>query len=59
MNDVRDTASELGLPKVNVHFESFQANSTGDPFTAKLADSERKVEVASGESLGCTARVRF
>ncbi|CAG7934897.1 unnamed protein product [Penicillium salamii] len=51
MNAVHDTASKLGIPKDNVHSELFQANSTGDPFTAKLADSKKQVEVTSGESL--------
>ncbi|KAJ5314797.1 uncharacterized protein N7443_001681 [Penicillium atrosanguineum] len=51
MNAVRETADELGLPKENVHFESFQANSTGDPFTAELAETKKEVDVGSGESL--------
>ncbi|KAJ5974023.1 hypothetical protein N7481_011233 [Penicillium waksmanii] len=51
MKDVRNTASKIGLPRENIHFESFQTNSTGDPFMAQLADSEIMVEVASGESL--------
>ncbi|KAJ5764794.1 hypothetical protein N7520_004353 [Penicillium odoratum] len=51
MNAVRDTAKELGFPEQNMHFESFQAKTTGDPFTAELAESEQEVEVAGGESL--------
>jgi ferredoxin len=51
MNAVRESADGLGLPKENVHFESFQANSTGDPFTAELAEAKKEVEVGSGESL--------
>ncbi|KAJ5642459.1 hypothetical protein N7490_006459 [Penicillium lividum] len=51
MNAVRDTAKELGFPEQNMHFESFQANTTGDPFTAELAESEQEVEVAGGKSL--------
>ncbi|KAJ6121180.1 hypothetical protein N7523_005460 [Penicillium sp. IBT 18751x] len=51
MNAVRETADELGMPKENVHFESFQANSTGDPFTAVLAETKKEVDVGSGESL--------
>lgn len=51
MNAVREIADKLGLLKENVHFESFQANSTGDPFTAELAESERKLNVSARESL--------
>lgn len=51
MNAVRDTASELGIPSENVRFEAFQVDSTGDPFTARLAESEKTLEVPSGESL--------
>lgn len=51
MNAVRETADNLGLPQENVHFESFQANSTGDPFTAEVAESDRKLDVGPSESL--------
>ncbi|KAJ5205046.1 uncharacterized protein N7498_005925 [Penicillium cinerascens] len=46
-----NAADELGLPKQNIHFESFQANSTGDPFTAELAETKKEVDVGPGESL--------
>ncbi|KAJ5912293.1 hypothetical protein N7504_001176 [Penicillium tannophilum] len=51
MNAVRNTAKKSGFPERNVHFESFQASTTGDPFTAELAESKEKVEVMGGESL--------
>lgn len=51
MKVVCDTAADLGLPKENIHFESFQANSTGDPFTAELVESRKELEVAAGDSL--------
>lgn len=51
MNAVQDAADGLGFPKQNVHFESFQANSTGDPFTAELAETKKEVDVGPGESL--------
>ncbi|KAJ5100063.1 hypothetical protein N7532_007064 [Penicillium argentinense] len=56
MTAVRDTASGLGLPQHNLHFESFQANNSGDPFTAELAESRQKLEVPSGGSLLDTLR---
>lgn len=51
MNAVRETADELGLSKENVHLESFQPNSSGDSFTAELAQTKNEVDVASGKSL--------
>jgi len=51
MNAVRDTAKALGFPKQNIHFESFQTSAAGDPFNAELAESDRTLEVAGGESL--------
>ncbi|KAJ5786916.1 uncharacterized protein N7503_012128 [Penicillium pulvis] len=51
MNAVRNTAKNFGFSERNVHFESFQAGSTGDPFTAELAESKKGVEVVGGESL--------
>lgn len=51
MKAVRSTAKNFGFPERNVHFESFQASTVGDLFTAELAESGVKVEVAGGESL--------
>jgi MOSC domain-containing protein YiiM/ferredoxin-NADP reductase len=56
MKAVCDTAAELGFPKENIHFESFQANSTGDPFTAELVESKKELDVAAGDSLLDTLR---
>lgn len=56
MKAVRDTAAELGLPKENIHFESFQANSTGDPFMVELVESKKELEVTGGDSLLDTLR---
>lgn len=47
MKDGSNTAAELGLPQENVHFESFQANSTGGPFTVELVESQKELEVAA------------
>ena len=47
MKDGSNTAAELGLPQENVHFESFQANSTGHPFTVELVESQKELEVAA------------
>ncbi|KAF7720159.1 Uncharacterized protein PECH_007414 [Penicillium ucsense] len=49
--DVQDTAKRFGLPDENVHFESFIAQSTGDPFTAELVESKRELEVPAKASL--------
>lgn len=56
MKAVCDTAAELGLPNENLHFESFQVNSTGDPFTVELVESNKELEVAAGDSLLDTLR---
>jgi ferredoxin-NADP reductase len=56
MKAVCDTAAELGLPNENLHFESFQVNSTGDPFTVELVESNKEMEVAAGDSLLDTLR---
>jgi MOSC domain-containing protein YiiM/ferredoxin-NADP reductase len=56
MKAVCDTATELGLPNENLHFESFLANSTGDPFTVELVESNKELEVAAGDSLLDTLR---
>ncbi|RJE24353.1 MOSC domain protein [Aspergillus sclerotialis] len=53
---VSEVAKELGLPEASVHFESFQVDSTGDPFVAELAESGKDVEVPGGESLLDTLR---
>lgn len=50
-NSVKKTATALGFPERNIHFESFQTSATGDPFSAELAESDRKFEVAGEESL--------
>ncbi|KAJ5682991.1 hypothetical protein N7462_006156 [Penicillium macrosclerotiorum] len=56
MDAVQSTAINLGFPTENVHFESFQASTTGDPFTAELAESKQEVEVGAGDSLLNTLR---
>ena len=56
MKAVSDTAVELDLPKDNVHFESFHANNTGDPFTVELVESQKELEVAADASLLDTLR---
>lgn len=56
MKAVSDTAAELSLPKENVPFESFQANSTGGPFTVELVESQKELDVAADASLLDTLR---
>ena len=53
---VSEAAKELGLPEASIHFESFQVDSTGDPFVAELEGSGKEVEVPGGESLLDTLR---
>lgn len=50
MDAVSKTADECGVPKSQVHFETFSA-TTGDPFTAELAVSKETLEVPSSKSL--------
>ena len=53
---VSEAANKLGLPEASIHFESFQVDSTGDPFVAELEGSGKEVEVPGGESLLDTLR---
>lgn len=56
MKAVSHTAVELGLPKENERLEPFQANSTGDRFTAESVESQKELEVAADTSLLDTLR---
>jgi ferredoxin-NADP reductase len=51
MDKVIDTAAHLGWPHGAVHHESFGDHRGGAPFTAVLAKSDRRIEVASDQSL--------
>ncbi|KAL4860885.1 hypothetical protein BDV12DRAFT_181006 [Aspergillus spectabilis] len=45
------TAVELGINPLNLHFEAFEAATSGDPFTAQLADSDISVDVEENQTL--------
>lgn len=45
MDGVTLAASNLSFPASNIHFEAFTALTSGDPFTAELAESKRMAEV--------------
>lgn len=42
---VTKTAGSLGIGPTNLHFEKFEISTSGDPFTAELADSKKTIEV--------------
>ncbi|KAL3456867.1 pyruvate kinase-like protein [Aspergillus heterothallicus] len=48
---VSATAAELGIQSHNLHFEAFEAATSGDPFTAQLADSDISVDVEENQTL--------
>ncbi|KAF2804644.1 PK beta-barrel-protein domain-containing protein-like protein [Mytilinidion resinicola] len=51
MEGVTNAAEGIGLPKSNIHFETFQISASGDPFTADLTISKKKIEVDASKSL--------
>ncbi|EPS25125.1 hypothetical protein PDE_00056 [Penicillium oxalicum 114-2] len=56
MKAVQEGAKQLGLPDGNLHFESFLAQSTGEPFSVDLVESQRALEVPAKASLLDTLR---
>ncbi|KIW21603.1 hypothetical protein PV08_02183 [Exophiala spinifera] len=48
---VTDTAASIGMSPANLHFEQFEVPTSGDPFTAELADSGKTVEVQGEKTL--------
>ncbi|KAJ9634466.1 hypothetical protein H2204_006291 [Knufia peltigerae] len=50
-NAVTDTAASLGKSPKNLHFEQFEVATSGDPFTAELADSGLTVDVPGERTL--------
>jgi ferredoxin-NADP reductase len=50
-NAVIDTANTIGVSADNLHFEKFEVSTSGDPFTAELADSGRTIEVEATQTL--------
>ncbi|CEL03570.1 hypothetical protein ASPCAL04723 [Aspergillus calidoustus] len=50
-DSVSTTATELGINPNNLHFEAFEAATSGDPFTAQLAESNISVDVEENQTL--------
>ncbi|KAF2735869.1 3-chlorobenzoate-3,4-dioxygenase reductase subunit [Polyplosphaeria fusca] len=51
MDGVDAAAKVFGLSKDSIHFEAFQVETGGDPFTAELRESKRTVEIGGSQSL--------
>ncbi|USP79615.1 3-chlorobenzoate-3,4-dioxygenase reductase subunit [Curvularia clavata] len=51
MDDVVRTANSYSIPESSIHIEAFTAETSGDPFTAKLKQSDRVIEVGPTQSL--------
>ena len=51
MDDVVRTAKSYSIPESSVHIEAFTAETSGDPFTAELKQSNKVVEVGPTQSL--------
>ncbi|KAE9368125.1 PK beta-barrel-protein domain-containing protein-like protein [Stipitochalara longipes BDJ] len=51
MDGVTLAARTLGFPLSNIHFEAFTALTSGDPFSAELAESKSTLEVKEEQTL--------
>ena len=51
VGDVLRIADELGWPATSIHSEEFKAPDPGNPFTVRLAKSQREINVRARESL--------
>jgi ferredoxin-NADP reductase/MOSC domain-containing protein YiiM len=51
MDGVILAARTLGFPLSNIHFEAFNALTSGDPFLVELAESKRTLEVKEEQTL--------
>lgn len=51
MDAVVSTAKEYAIPDSSVHLEQFTVTTSGDPFTAELKHSKKKLEVGATQSL--------
>jgi MOSC domain-containing protein YiiM/ferredoxin-NADP reductase len=51
MDSVKQTAKECGLSENQLHFEAFEVETSGDPFTARLQKSNRTVKVKGQQTL--------
>lgn len=52
-NEVRRISNELGIPEKEIHYEAFQAETGGDPFTVEVKGKEElgKLDVGEEETL--------
>ena len=51
IEDVLHIAEQLGWPQTSIHSEEFKAPDQGNPFTVKLARSNREIYVSESKSL--------
>ncbi|CZR53318.1 related to phthalate 4,5-dioxygenase oxygenase reductase subunit [Phialocephala subalpina] len=45
------SANEVGMSQEDIHFEAFQINTSGDPFTVQVKNSGQKLEVKGEKTL--------
>lgn len=50
-NAVSTEASDLGINRGTLHFEAFEAATSGDPFTVRLAESNISLDVEENQTL--------
>lgn len=51
MDAVKQEAGVCGLAEENVHFEAFEVDTSGDPFTATLKKSTKTIKVEGRQTL--------
>jgi MOSC domain-containing protein YiiM/ferredoxin-NADP reductase len=51
MDEVKRIARLFGIDDRNLHFEAFQVDASGDPFTADLRRSNKNVQIAGHQAL--------
>jgi MOSC domain-containing protein YiiM/ferredoxin-NADP reductase len=51
MDEVMRESKASGMADDEVHYEAFQSDTSGDPFTAKVAQSGQKLEIGEQETL--------
>lgn len=56
IDEVVRAANELGMSQDEIHYEAFQINTSGDPFTVELRHSKKTMEVDADKTLLETLR---
>lgn len=51
MAGLDSTATDYGIPKANVHFEAFQVATGGDPFTVRVVNKNKTIDVGAAQTL--------